>query len=95
MPVDREIVKFIFTTFVVMTPLQIKNKLIKRIKSVEDPKLLEDLYRLLNMEVEDIEKLKVPANIKDSVTKGHWDIRNGRYMSNSKADAEVDQWLKK
>ena len=78
-----------------MTPLQIKNKLIKSIKSVENPELLGDLYRLLNLEMEDIEKLKIPVNTKESVTKGHWDIRNGRYMSNRQADAEIDQWLKK
>ncbi len=78
-----------------MTTLQIKNKLIKSIKSVDNPKLLEDLYRLLNMEVEDIEKLKTPAHVKDSVAKGQKDIRNGRYMSNRQADAEMDQWLKK
>ena len=78
-----------------MTPLQIKNKLISSIKKVEDPELLEDLFRLLNLDVENIEELKTPANIKDSVTKGFWDIRNGRYLSNRKADAEMDQWLKK
>jgi hypothetical protein len=78
-----------------MTPLQIKNKLIRSIKKVDDPELLADLCRLLNLEVENIEELKTPANIKDSVTKGFWDIRNGRYLSNRKADTEMDQWLKK
>jgi len=78
-----------------MTPLQIKNKLIRSIKKVDDPELLADLCRLLNLEVENIEELKTPANIKDSVTKGFWDIRNGRYLSNRKADTEMDQWLKR
>ena len=78
-----------------MTPLQIKNNLIRSIKKVDDPELLADLCRLLNLEVENIEELKTPANIKDSVTKGFWDIRNGRYLSNRKADTEMDQWLKK
>jgi hypothetical protein len=78
-----------------MTTLQIKNKLIRNIKSVEDPKVLEDLYRLLNIETENMEELKTPANIKDTITKGYWDIRNGRYLSNRKADLEMDQWLKK
>jgi len=78
-----------------MTTLQIKNKLIRSIKAVEDPKVLEDLYRLLHIETENIEELKTPPKIKDSVTKGYWDIRNGRYVSNRKADIETDQWLKK
>jgi hypothetical protein len=78
-----------------MTPLQIKNKLIRTIKSVDNPALLEDLYRLVSLELENIEDLKTPPNIKDSVTKGHWDIRNGRYLSNRQADAEIDKWLKK
>ncbi len=83
------------TTFVSMTPAETKKKLIATIKSVKDPELLEDLQRLLNVELENIEELKTPANIKDSVTKGLWDIRNGRYMSNRQTDAEIDKWLKK
>ncbi len=78
-----------------MTPAETKKKLIATIKSVKDPELLEDLQRLLNVELENIEELKTPANIKDSVTKGLWDIRNGRYMSNRQTDAEIDKWLKK
>jgi hypothetical protein len=78
-----------------MTLLQKKNKLIKAINSVENPELLDDLFKLLNLELEDIEKLKIPFNTKESVTKGHWDIRNGRYISNRKADSEIEQWLKK
>ena len=78
-----------------MTPAEIKKKLIASIKSVKDPELLEDLQRLLNVELENIEELKTPANIKDSVTKGLWDIRNGRYMSNRQTDADIDKWLKK
>ena len=78
-----------------MTPLQIKNKLIRTIKAVKDPALLEDIYRLLHLELENMEELKTPASIKDSVIKGHWDIRNGRYLSNRLANAEIDKWLKK
>ena len=78
-----------------MTTAEIKKKLISSIKSVKDPELLEDLYRILNLELENIEELKTPAHIKDSVTKGLWDIRNGRYMSNRQTDAEMDKWLKK
>jgi hypothetical protein len=78
-----------------MTNLQIKNKLISSIKSVENPDILEDLYRLLNIEVEDIEKLKIPPHIKKSIQKGQKDIKEGRYFSNKQANAEIDQWLKK
>ena len=78
-----------------MTTLQIKNKLIRSIKSVENPEVLEDLYRLLNIEVEDIEKLKVPAHVKKSILKGQKDIKEGRYMSNRQADDEIDKWLKR
>jgi hypothetical protein len=78
-----------------MTTLQIKNKLIRSIKSVENPDVLEDLYRLLHIEMEDIEKLNVPLHIKKSVAKGQKDIKEGRYLGNKQADAEIDKWLKK
>ena len=83
------------TTFATMTPAETKKKLIALIKTVKNPELLEDLYRMLNLEMENMEELKTPANIKDSVTKGLWDIRNGRYMSNRQTDADIDKWLKK
>lgn len=78
-----------------MTALQIKNKLIRNIKSVDDPTVLEDLYRLLHIEIDDIERLKTPAHVKKAVTKGQKDIHEGRYLSNKQADAEIDKWLKK
>ena len=78
-----------------MTPEEIKKKLIADIKKVKDPELLEDLQRLLNLESENMEELKTPANIKDSAIKGLWDIRNGRYMSNRQIDSDIDKWLKK
>ena len=78
-----------------MTNLQLKNRLISSIKLVENSDILEDLYRLLNIEVEDIEKLKVPPHVKKTIQKGQKDIKAGRYFSNKQANAEIDQWLKK
>jgi len=78
-----------------MTTLQIKNKLISTIKTVKNPDVLEDLYRLLNIETEDIEKLKTPAHVKKAIAKGQKDIKEGHYFTNKEVEAEIDQWLKK
>ena len=78
-----------------MTNLQMKNRLIRSIKSVDSADILEDLYRLLNIEVENIEKLKVPPHVKKSILRGQKDIKNGKYLSNKQADGEIAQWLKK
>ncbi len=78
-----------------MTTLQIKNKLISTIKSVKDPDVLEDLYRLLNIETEDIEKLKIPARVKKAIAQGQKDIKEGRHYTNKQADDQIDRWLKK
>jgi len=78
-----------------MTSLQMKNKLIRSIQSVENPVILEDLYRLLHLEVEDMKKLEVPEHIKKSIRKGQKDIKEGRYFTNKQVNAEFDQWLKK
>jgi hypothetical protein len=78
-----------------MTAIQIKNKLILNIQTVEDPEVLEDLYRLLNIEMEDFEKLKVPAYVKKLIQQGKKDIKEGRFLSNKQADAEIDRWLRK
>ena len=78
-----------------MTTLQLKNRLIRSIKSVENTDILEDLYRLLNIETEDIEKLKVPVPVKRSILKGQKNIKEGKYYTNRQADDEIDKWLKK
>lgn len=78
-----------------MTTLQLKNRLIRSIKSVENTDILEDLYRLLNIETEDIEKLKVPVPVKRSILKGQKNIKEGKYYTNRQADDGIDKWLKK
>lgn len=78
-----------------MTNLQMKNRLIRSIKSVESSDLLEELYRLLHIETENIEKLKVPPHVKKTILKGQRDIKQGRYYTNKLANAEIDRWLKK
>ncbi len=78
-----------------MTTLQIKNKLIRSIKLVENPKVLEDLYRLLQIELVDVEKLKTPPHVKKAFNKGMKDISEGRYLTDEQAKVEMDKWLRK
>ncbi|MEO5571723.1 MAG: hypothetical protein ABIT08_13575 [Bacteroidia bacterium] len=78
-----------------MTNLQIKNSVLNKIQALNNPYLLEEVYRLLEMETEDIEPLKLSPAQKEAIKEGQQDIAKGNKLSDKQADDEIDQWLKK
>lgn len=78
-----------------MTSLQIKNSLISKIQAMNNPLLLEEIYRLVGMETENMEPLKLNNSQKEAIEEGRKDISMGLRLSNKQADDEIDQWLKK
>jgi hypothetical protein len=78
-----------------MTTLQIKNRLINRIKAVDNHEVLEEVLRMLDLEFDNDEKLKVPAHVKKSILKGAKEIKEGKFHTNKQADREIDKWLRK
>ncbi len=78
-----------------MSNIEIKKRLINKIKSSKNQLLLEEIYRLLELEYDNFEILELSVGQKNAIRKGQLDIKKGKTLSNEQANAEIDQWLKK
>lgn len=74
-----------------MTSLQLS--LIDKIKHLKNPYLLEEISRLLDIEMQNLEPLKLTPEQKDAIAQGKKDIAEGRKLSNDAANDEINQWL--
>ncbi len=77
-----------------MSTTEIKNKLIDKIRTTEDQHLLEEIYRLIEIESEDFEPMKLSSDQKQAIAQGQQDIKEGKFLSDKEANDEIDQWLK-
>ena len=78
-----------------MSTLEIKKKLIHSIHKTGNRILLRDVYRLFELQEEDIEIYKLNPRQKHGINKGKKEIENGQFLSNEQAEKEADEWLKK
>ena len=78
-----------------MTTLEIKNRLIKRIKSTENQDILQEIYRLLDFDQDDLEPLQLTKEQRIAVSKGQQDINKGKQLTDRIANSQIDRWLKK
>jgi hypothetical protein len=78
-----------------MTTLEIKNKLIKKIQATENQDLLQEIYRLLDIDQDDFGVLNLSKEQREAISKGEQDIEKGDFLTDEQADKDIDQWLKK
>lgn len=76
-----------------MSTLEIKKRLINKIKNTTDNNLLEEAYRLFEIESEDFEEYKLNDSQIQAISEAREQIKTGKYLSADKADKEIDQWL--
>ncbi|HCZ36486.1 MAG: hypothetical protein KF763_08885 [Cyclobacteriaceae bacterium] len=78
-----------------MSALELKSKLIDRIQTTEDERILEEVFRLLGIESENIEVYKLNEQQTQAIREAREQIKNGQFMSTEEADKEIDEWLNK
>jgi len=79
-----------------MSQAETKDRLIARIRELNNQHLLEELNRLLDIEQEDLpETLSLTEEQRQSIQKGRQDIQEGNYLTEQQANKEIDEWLKK
>lgn len=78
-----------------MSALELKSKLIDRIQTTEDERILEEVFRLLGIESENIELYKLNEQQTQAIREAREQIKNGQFMSTEEADKEIDEWLNK
>lgn len=78
-----------------MSTMEMKERLIGRIREIENEDILAEAYRLLGIQ----DDIQVPYELsteqKSAIVEARNQIRNGHYLTNEEADNEIDEWLKK
>jgi predicted transcriptional regulator len=78
-----------------MKSTELKKRLIDKIQKSENNYLLEEAYRLLELETQDIEVYKLNDEQKSAVAEAREQIKNGQVLTDEQANQEIDSWLKK
>ena len=78
-----------------MSTIELKKKLIRSIRKSDNSHILEEVFRLLEIENEDIGVYKLTKEQKIAMDKARNEIKRGEYLTDEQADKEIDEWLKK
>ena len=79
----------------IMSTIELRKRLIARIEHIEDEKLLEEAYRLLEIESEDLEVYKLNTDQKNAIRASRAQIKRGELLTEEQANQDIDEWLEK
>ncbi|MEQ8546839.1 MAG: hypothetical protein RIC03_02960 [Cyclobacteriaceae bacterium] len=72
----------------------IKSKLIDRIKSIQDMDVLDELNRLLEVDVDDTVYI-VSKEQRDEISTAKFQLNNHQGIPNDQVNSEIEKWLSK
>lgn len=78
-----------------MTSIELKNKVISKIHQVNDEEILNEIYKLLDDSLEEIDTIMLSENHKNTIEIAKAQIEKGEYLSNEQANKEIGKWLRK
>ena len=78
-----------------MSTLELRKRLIDKIQKTNDENLLEEAYRLLELESENIETYKLNDDQRNAVNEARQQIKKGEFLTDEQANQEIDEWLSK
>ena len=78
-----------------MSSAELKKRLIDKIQKTDNQNLLEEAFRLLQLESEDIEVYKLSDEQKSAVNEAREQIKRGEILTDDEANKDVDEWLNK
>lgn len=78
-----------------MSSAELKKRLIDKIQKTDNENLLEEAFRLLQLESEDIEIYKLSDEQKSAVNEAREQIKRGEFLADDEANKDVDEWLNK
>lgn len=76
-----------------METLELKTNLVHAIENLEDKKVLEEVYRLLQITIED-DIFKLSDEQKDKIKIGKHQYQNGEFYSHEVSEKIMQEWLK-
>ena len=78
-----------------MSTTELKKRLIDKIQKTDNENLLEEAYRLLELETQDIEVYKLTDDQRKAINEARQQIKNGEFLTDEQANKEIDEWLNK
>jgi hypothetical protein len=78
-----------------MSTIELRRRLIDKIQKTDNENLLQEAFRLLELESEDIEVYTLNARQKETIDEAKQQIKEGKFLTNDQADNEIDKWLNK
>jgi hypothetical protein len=78
-----------------MSTLEMKKRIIQKIRKMENEDLLNEVNRLIEIETSDIEVYKFSNEEKAIINEARNQIKNGQYLTDEEASKEINEWLKK
>lgn len=69
-----------------------KDRLIDKIRQIEDPEVFNELRRLLGIEFDD-KQYQTTEEQKEAIRQAKDQIERGETLSEEQADKEIDEWL--
>ena len=82
-------------TSIAMMTTELRKKLIDKIQETQDERILEEAYRLLKLETEDTEVYKLNDDQKKAINEARQQLTKGQFLTEEKANKEIDEWLNK
>jgi hypothetical protein len=78
-----------------MSTAELKKKLIGKIEGSEDENLLFEVYRLLELENENIAIYPLTNEQISVVRESQEQVKSGKFLNEQDANKEIDEWLGK
>lgn len=78
-----------------MSITELQKRLIHKIQNTKDDRILEEAYRLLEIESDNGEPYQLTEEQKNVVQEAKNQIKNGQYLTDEQANNEIDEWLNK
>jgi len=69
-----------------------KDRLINKIRQIEDPEVFDEIQRLLNIEFDD-KPYMTNEEQKQAIRQAREQIKNGEIIDENQANNQIDEWL--
>lgn len=76
-----------------MKTVELKKKLIKKINTLENQMLLEEICRVVGIPIEDDDIYYLSEEQLKAVEEAERQYENGQFLTNEEADKEIKEWL--
>lgn len=78
-----------------MSTIELRKRLIDKIQKIENEKIFQEAYRLLDVENYDAEIYSLNTDQKIIIDEAIQQIKTGQFITEQQANKEIDEWLSK